>query len=117
MIAGAAPERRHPQVLASIEVDRGQPRVRRLDDRQAVDAVHTGSRIEIGADVAHVALFRVHSHERKQRRRRSRGHVQDAALPIEPRAAPVGPARDAWHEQIALRGGERREQRTVFERR
>ena len=90
MITRPVPDRRGPQKLAFVQVDRGQSRVGRLEQRQAIDR-QAARRVRAGtahsiSKVRCPGIGRGHLHDV---RRRSRRNVQDAGLRIECGSAPV----------------------------
>ena len=81
-------ERLHPDVLAGLQIDRGHPRVGRLEQRQALG--HLGPPAAAAVGVAErAALERIGRVERDHAERVARWHVEPAGFRVDRGAVPV----------------------------
>ena len=108
MVLRTVAVRRHPEVLAGVQVDRGHPPPGRLDQGQPL---RTAGRGEEGADVVQVGTRRIGFAQRMDADRRRRRHVEDTGFGIDRGARPVRAAASARQHQRAGANTRRREQR------
>ena len=99
--------RNPPQVLAGVHVDRGDPSVRRLEDREALDAGNVRLLVPVPG-VLHRRLVARRFHDAVDVRELMRNGVVVAGLRIERPGMPVARAPRAGPSQVALRTSLRR---------
>ena len=129
MLSGVSPCGDLPRHRAALQVDRGDPPVGRLDQRQALHGQRHRRRLRgsagirrLAADVAHVGLVHVAGHETEVRDAGVGEDVEDAGLGIERAALPVGAAGHVRQHQrgertVPLAHDRRREERPELEAR